>query len=296
MTRKSAHFIGDDRAFCPQVDSHSEQCVNQADTVRAHIFTGFCDFRNIRHIRGKFQQHRLFCHFSDCLRDLCRCLRTGSERHAAAMHIRTADVDFVPSDLAARRFVGFEFFDCLRIVAYRKSADICHHRLMKNLCQRGKFLADNLFHARVLQSDRVNHAVRALRNPRRRVAEARLQGRAFERKGSQAVYIIKFVKFSSVAESATCRNHRIVKADSAKLGGNIRFRSACGFLFSIYHMISSLSKTGPSLQILLFPYFVLQEHPMQAPNPHPIRSSKLSCPEVFASVSIAFSMASGPQA
>ncbi len=61
-------------------------------------------------------------------------------------------------------------------------------------------------------------------------------------------------------------------------------------------MISSFSSTGPSLQIRLFPYFVLQEHPIQAPNPHPIRSSKLRSPEVAAALYTAFSMGSGPQA
>ena len=48
------------------------------------------------------------------------------------------------------------------------------------------------------------------------------------------------------------------------------------FSCQIYHIISSLTSTGPSRQILLLPYLVLQEQPMQAPKPQPMRSSKLN--------------------
>ena len=40
--------------------------------------------------------------------------------------------------------------------------------------------------------------------------------------------------------------------------------------------IKKMSITGPSLQIRLLPYLVLQEQPMQAPKPQPMRSSKLN--------------------
>ena len=43
----------------------------------------------------------------------------------------------------------------------------------------------------------------------------------------------------------------------------------------VYHIISSFTSTGPSRQMRLLPYLVLQEQPMQAPKPQPIRSSKL---------------------
>jgi hypothetical protein len=60
-------------------------------------------------------------------------------------------------------------------------------------------------------------------------------------------------------------------------------------------MISSFTSTGPSLQIRLFPYFVRQLQPMQAPNPQAIRASKLNCPWEHA-FQTARSMGSGPQA
>ena len=60
-------------------------------------------------------------------------------------------------------------------------------------------------------------------------------------------------------------------------------------------MISSLISTGPSLQTLLFPFLVWMEQPMQAPNPQPIRSSKLYWPEVAATDSMARNIGMGPQ-
>ena len=54
--------------------------------------------------------------------------------------------------------------------------------------------------------------------------------------------------------------------------------------------------TGPSLQMRLLPVRVLQEQPMQAPKPQPMRSSKLIWPEVWLALYKAFSMGSGPQA
>ena len=57
--------------------------------------------------------------------------------------------------------------------------------------------------------------------------------------------------------------NRIVKLQSAE----IHTQSA--------HFTSSFSNTGPSLQMRLFPYNVSHVHPIHAPNPHPIRASKL---------------------
>ena len=74
----------------------------------------------------------------------------------------------------------------------------------------------------------------------------------------------------------------IAKAEGAAGGDNgvVHLNTAEGH-FCIHHTISSFSSTGPSLQIRLLPYFVLQEQPMQAPKPQPIRSSKLNWPEVL---------------
>ena len=271
---------------------HSCDRIDHGECIRTARFRCTRHLRDVGDIRGKLHDDRLLCVLLYFPGDGLNRFRILTKGNTSLFDIRTGDVDFENFDLFFLR----QQLDAVNVFLHRETADVGDNRLAEDFPQCGQFVRNHMLHAGILQADGIQHSVRAFRNARRRVAEARLQGRAFERKGSQAVYIIKFVKFSSVAESAARRNHRIIKADSAKLGGNIRFRSACGFLFSIYHMISSLSKTGPSLQILLFPYFVLQEQPMQAPKPHPIRSSKLSCPEVFASASIAFSMASGPQA
>ena len=137
--------------------------------------------------------------------------------------------------------------------------------------------------AGILKPDGVYHAGGALRYSRGRIAEARLFRRALERKSPEAVYVIELSEFVSVAEGAGRRDNGIVELFAAK----IHAQSA--------HIISSLSITGPSLQILLLPVSVLHEQPMHAPNPQPMRSSKLYCPGVFMILCIARNIGSGPQ-
>ena len=199
------------------------------------------------------------------------------------MYIRAAYVDLKPSNLRSCCLIGLKTSHRLHIVIYRKSAHICHYRLMENLCQLWKFLCNYRINSRVLKSHCIYHSVRTFCNSRCWISEARLQCGSFKGESSKTVYVVKFRKLVAVTEGAGSGNYRVVKCYAAK---------AC---LNIYHMISSLSRTGPSLQILLFPYFVLHEHPMQAPNPQPILSSKLYWPEVFAMPSIALNIGIGPQ-
>ena len=195
------------------------------------------------------------------------------------MNVRAADIDFEPADL----LLTVELFAGVGIFVDRKSADIRHHFFAKALPELRELFAYNFVDAGILKPDGVYHAGGALRYSRGRIAEARLFRRALERKSSEAVYVIELSEFVSVAECARCRDNGIVELFAAK----IYAQSA--------HIISSLSITGPSLQILLLPVSVLHEQPMHAPKPQPMRSSKLYCPGVFIILCIARNIGSGPQ-
>jgi len=67
-------------------------------------------------------------------------------------------------------------------------------------------------------------------------------------------------------------------------------------MLSIHQSISPLFITGPSLQMRLLPVRVLHEHPMQAPKPHPMRSSNESWSSQAAAFYSARSICSRPQA
>ena len=155
---------------------------------------------------------------------------------------------------------------------------------MENLLHPGQLLANDALHAGILKPHGVEHSPGGFGDAGGGVAEPGLPGGALEGEGPQAVDVVKLRELPPVAESSAGGDHRVVQPDAGE--GHPR----------IYHMISSFSSTGPSLQIRLFPYLVLQEHPMQAPNPQPIRSSKLRRPEVAVALYTAFSMGSGPQA
>ena len=84
------------------------------------------------------------------------------------------------------------------------------------------------------------------------------------------VDVVEIAEFVAESERTAGRNDRIVQPPAAQRNRQVarnRFR---------YHITSSFVNTGPSLQMRLLPYLVLQLHPMQAPNPQPMRSSKLS--------------------
>ncbi len=115
----------------------------------------------------------------------------------------------------------------------------------------------------ILQPDRIYHTVFAFGNSWCGITEAGVLCGALKRKRAENVYIVKILKLIAESECAACGNNGIIHMHSAKINGKI------------YHIISSLSSTGPSLQIRLLPYFVWHEQPMQAPKPQPIRSSKL---------------------
>ena len=196
-----------------------------------------------------------------------------------ALDVGAGDVHLEPADL----LLTVELFAGVGVFVNGKSADIRHNFFVKAFFEPRELLAYNLVHSGILEPDGVYHAGGALRYSRCRIAETRLFRRTLERKSSEAVYVIELSKFVSVAECARCRDNGIVELFAAK----IYAQSA--------HIISSLSITGPSLQILLLPVSVLHEQPMHAPKPQPMRSSKLYCPGVFMILCIARNIGSGPQ-
>ena len=170
------------------------------------------------------------------------------------------------------------------VVVDRETADVGHHRLVKNFPQPGQIPGDHRLHPRVLQAHGVEHPGGRLSDAGGGVAEARVPGGALEGECPQAVDVVQLRELHPVPEGAAGGDHRVIQPDAGEHHARI------------YHMISSFSSTGPSLQMRLLPYFVLQLHPIQAPKPQPIRSSKLSRPEEAAAPHTAFSMGSGPQA
>ena len=154
---------------------------------------------------------------------------------------------------------------------------------MKPLFQPGQLLCNDGVHAGVLQPHGVQQTACVLRDAGRWIAEPGLPRGPFEGEGSQQVDIVQLRKFIAVPEGTAGGDDGVVQ------------RQAAESHLCIHHMISSFSSTGPSLQIRLLPYFVLQEQPMQAPKPQPIRSSKLNWPEVVQAPYTAFSIGSGPQ-
>ena len=195
------------------------------------------------------------------------------------MDVGTADVDFQEPDLV---FL-VEFLAGHHIVFDREAGDVRDGRFVEHLRKLREFLRDDFVDAGVLQAHRVDEALGAFGDARCGVSEPRFAGRALQGDAAEAVDVVKLCKLVAEAEGAACGDDRIVQFETGQ--GHVR----------VHHKTSSLISTGPSLQTLLFPFFVFMEQPIQAPNPQPIRSSKLYWPDVLATDSIALNIGRGPQ-
>ena len=285
---QAAGDVGEDGTPGFEVDTHGEHRVDEAQCVGTGVLAGAGDRNDIGHVGRELHDDGLG---RDCLHGPCHLRRRGgigAEAHAAAVDVRAAHVDLEPPDLGARVELSTDGGVFLR----GKAADIGDHFFMEISLQRRKLHGQDFVHAGILKAYGIDHAGGAFRDPRRRIAEPGMQGGPFEGKGSQAVDIIKLRKFLSKAEGAAGGDHGIVQFPSGKRDFCVSFRRS---VFLAHHKISSLSSTGPSLQIRLYPLIVLQLQPMQAPKPQPIRSSKLNWPLVFATRLIARNIGMGPQ-
>ena len=176
------------------------------------------------------------------------------------MNVGAADVDFQPAHL----FLFVQPFAGVGVIRHGKAGDVGHDRLVKALSQLRKFLGNDLFHTGILQPHGVDHAAGTLGDAGRGISEAGFFRGSLEGEGAEAV-------------------DRVVQLDAAEVHAQAS------------HRISSFRMTGPSLQMRLYPVRVLQEQPIQAPKPQPIRSSKLIWPEVRVALYTALSIGSGPQ-
>ena len=160
----------------------------------------------------------------------------------------------------------------MSVLVYRKAADVRHDGLMKAAGKARKLLAYHPLNTRVLKPDGVQQPARHLGYARRGISEAGLGGRSLEGEAAETIYIVVFGKLVAVAEGPRGGDYRIIELDAAQIH------------IQPSHMISLRFMTGPSRQMRLFPVIVLQEQPMHAPKPQPMRDSKLNCPGTSAAL------------
>ena len=156
---------------------------------------------------------------------------------------------------------------------------------MEALGKAGQLLGDDLVHTGVLQTHGVDHARSAFCDTGGGIAKAGVTGGSLEGERAEAVDVVELGELVAVAKRAAGGDDGVIQLNAAE--GHPRVH--------LSHMISSLQSTGPSLQMRLLPVTVLQEHPMQAPKPQPMRSSKLNWPPVSVARYTALSIGSGPQ-
>ena len=195
------------------------------------------------------------------------------------MNIGAADVDFQPAHL----FLLIQLFTGIGVIRRGKAGDVGHDGLVEAGFQLREFFGYDFVHAGILQPHGVDHAAGTLGDAGGGISKTGFFRGSLEGEGAKAVDVIQFGKLITVAKGAGGGDDRVVQLDAAEIDAQAS------------HRISSFRMTGPSLQMRLYPVRVLQEQPMQAPKPQPIRSSKLIWPEVRVALYTALSIGSGPQ-
>ena len=256
--------VGQEGLSCFQIDPHGQQGVDKAHAVGPRVLAGFRHGGDVRDVGAEFHIDRLCRDRLHGFRHRRRRLRAGAEGHAAAVDVGAGDVDLQPAHLLLPVQQGAG----VGVVLDGKAADVGHDRLMENFLHPGQLLRDDMVHAGILQAHGVEHPGGGFGDAGGGVAETGVPRGALEGEGAQTVDVVQPGKLLPIAEGPAGGDDGVVQRDAGE--GHAR----------VHHMISSFSSTGPSLQIRLLPYFVLQEHPMHAPTPQPMRSSKLIRPEV----------------
>ena len=82
-----------------------------------------------------------------------------------------------------------------------------------------QFFRNHFLYTGVLQTYCVDHAHGAFRNTRRRVAEARLFGRSFERERAEHIDIVQLCKFVAVSKRTTGGDDGVIQFNPAKVDG-----------------------------------------------------------------------------
>ena len=129
------------------------------------------------------------------------------------MHVGAADVDLKPADL----LLFVKLFAGVCVILHRKTADVCHDRLVEALFQFGKLLADDLLHPGVLQTNCIDHARIALGNTRRGIAEAGILGCSLKGERAKTVDVIQLGKFVAVAKASAGRDDGVIQFNAAQI-------------------------------------------------------------------------------
>src|SRR5581483_2909501 len=84
--------------------------------------------------------------------------------------------------------------------------------------ERGQLVGYERAYADVLESDGVDHPGFGLHHARRRVAFDGLARESLDYESAERVEVHQLLEFQAVAEGPGCRQHRVSKLDSAKIG------------------------------------------------------------------------------
>ena len=162
------------------VDRHREERVDERDRVRAGLFGGSRERRDVGDVRRQLRDHRQRRHLAHRADDIVRAGQAAAEGDPALLDVRAGDVEL---DRGHALVVRQDPRD-LAVLVDRRAADV-HEHDRAAVAQLRQLLAHEPVHADALQADRVQHAGRRLDDPRRRVAFALGEEQALDRDAAE---------------------------------------------------------------------------------------------------------------
>jgi hypothetical protein len=172
--RQAALHVADYGPARVHVDRHPHHRIDHGEPVAAGLDAAPCVLADVRLVRRQLGDQRFAGHRAAGLDDARRHVRVVAELDAAFLDVRAGDVQL---DRVDRRIL--ETTRDFDVVVDRRTADVREESGFGEV-ERRQDRVDDVIDARVLQADRVQHALRRLVDAVRRVAETRFARRAFQ--------------------------------------------------------------------------------------------------------------------
>ena len=172
-TGQTTHIVLEDWTAGIDINSHTEQGVDQRYCICTLCLNCLCNRSNIGYIRREFYDHWFFRIFANFFYNVSCIFTAGTERNTALFYVWTGDVQL--------KHINFTFAQTLCNCTVILNAAACNIRDLYCIlgCKVWHIMFEKMLHTRILQTNRVEHAARSFGNSRWRVAQTLFKGHTF---------------------------------------------------------------------------------------------------------------------
>ena len=190
------------------VDSHTQQCVDEAHAVGTGAFDGLGYIGDAGDVGRELHYQCLVVHLAYRGDDLCRHVGAGAEAHASALDVGAADVELDGGDAVE----GVDLRGHVAVLLDGRAADV-DYDIGVEVFDTGVYLFAELLHTAVLEAHGVEHTRGGLHHAGVGVALAVGAGGALDDEAAEAVEVYEVGELFAVAEGAAGGHHGVLQRE-----------------------------------------------------------------------------------